>query len=251
MLSYLRHGLILVFVFASVTSYSAIIEYGIDFGANNQAAFNAASQGEYQTSFGPDGGTPGGEYPWGSQSSTTPHGNPSFTFRMMAHDGGEPSVPSEAYVVGEFAARRALSTEFPITRLRIDFTGSPSAVTAVGADFYLTDIDEDRVVGNVTIFIKVAGNDTPFEYSIADSLDEPSTADFRGFTSDTEIEWMDVLAASPSTFATIDDLSVGAITPVPEPATTGAIAALFLAVCSVTHLWNRRRALSKVAAVAA
>ena len=112
------------------------------------------------------------------------------------------SAPSGLYGSGEF-----LGTNLPNEALTITFTSGN--VTAVGGNFYATNISDAFQSASVTLTLSDSTTVTYTPTSVADS--------FRGFTSNVTITSMTMGAPGVSLYAGIDNLTVG-VTAVPEPA---------------------------------
>jgi hypothetical protein len=91
-------------------------------------------------------------------------------------------------------------------RIVVTFTGAP--VTAIGGNFWSSDINFAAIPATVTLSLSDGTNEV---------FNSTSAADFRGFTSLVPITSMSIDASDTPTFAwsTMDNLYVGAAIPAP------------------------------------
>lgn len=137
---------------------------------------------------------------------------------------------------GLYSNNTFIGTDLDNDNLVVTFTGAP--VTAVGGTMYATDVFDNALPASMTITL---GNGTTTSY-LATS---PATA-FVGFTSDIAISSLTIRGAGAGTYASLDNLIVGAavtdIAAVPEPASLGMMV-LGLACLAVIGL--RRNVVSR------
>ena len=130
---------------------------------------------------------------------------------------------------GQYASGRDVGTNLPEETLTITFTGAP--VSAVGGNFYATDINPDFLPETLTISLSdgTVGYYTP-----------AAKSNFLGFTSSTPITSLTIEFAYPyiGRYATVDNLTVGASL-VPEP---GQWALMGLGLAALGLLKRRRAA---------
>ena len=137
-----------------------------------------------------------------------------FTYNMVAA-GPE---PLDLYQSGEFIATQATNEV-----LTVNFTSGN--VTAVGGNFYLTNVAEETVVASVTLTLS---DSTTVSFSSATS------AEYRGFVSTGPFITSLVMSAPGVNLRnSIDNLTVGARI-IPEPAS-------LLSICSGMLLLLQRR----------
>ncbi len=113
------------------------------------------------------------------------------------------SAPNDLYANGDF-----LGTNLPNEALTVTFTSGN--VTAVGGNFYITNISDafQPLLVKLTLSDGTTANFTPT--SVSDS--------YRGFTSNVTVTSLVVSAPGASLYAGLDNLTVG-VTVVPEPGT--------------------------------
>lgn len=122
-----------------------------------------------------------------------------YTITATAALGG----PSTVYHSGSFVGNNIAAESLTVT-----FTaGSP---TALGGNFYITNISDVFQTAAVTLGLS---DGTSITYTPA------STAEYRGFISTVPITSITMAAPLASQFNTLDNLTVGLATVVPEPAT--------------------------------
>lgn len=99
-----------------------------------------------------------------------------------------------------------ISTDNATDAIQITFTGAP--VTAVGGNFWSTDINFAAIPATVTLQLSDGTTEV---------FNSTSSADFRGFTSGVAITSMTINAADVpvNAWATLDNLYVGAAVPAP------------------------------------
>lgn len=117
-----------------------------------------------------------------------------------------------------------ISTNFDDESILITFTGAP--VTAVGGNFWSTNIN----VAPVSSPIVLALSDGTFE-----TYTSSSASDYRGFITSVPITSMVISDGAASVWPTLDNLTVGAAAPTPEPATLSMLGGVI-----VTALRRRR-----------
>jgi hypothetical protein len=119
--------------------------------------------------------------------------------------------------------------------LTIDFTGSPTTVTAFGANFFDNNINFQFATGDLTI---VLSDDTTV------SITGAQLQSFRGFTSDLAIESFTLTSTTANLWPGIDNLYVGeastALTVVPLPPAAMAGLSALAAVAGVSFVRRRR-----------
>jgi hypothetical protein len=99
------------------------------------------------------------------------------------------------------------------------FTFTGASVTAIGANFSLTDLGENLVSGS-------------FDVTLSDgtmiTVNTSGGSPFRGFTTDggNPITSLTFHPGDMAAFGTLDNLYVGQVNPVPEHGATGLAAAL-------------------------
>jgi len=166
-----------------------------------------------------------------SAAAFTPNLAPGFFFNDFASVVSGPSAPLAfsgggfSYTVGTqvgalsglFNDPGVISTDNAGDRIEVTFTGAP--VTALGGNFWSTDINVFPVASTVTVQLS-DGTTEVFASS--------SAADFRGFTSLVPISSFSIDAGNTASggpaWATLDNLYVGNAVPAP-----GAIAMFGLA----------------------
>ncbi len=132
---------------------------------------------------------------------------------------------SDIYLSGGFLGTSQIDEALTIT-----FTGGN--VTAIGADFFTTDISDAFQSVLVDILLSDGTHETFTPTSLADS--------FRGFHSDVAITSLTISAPGQSLYAGLDNLTVGSVqgsTNVPEPASLALVGLGFAGL-----LASRRRA---------
>ena len=104
------------------------------------------------------------------------------------------------------------------TAIAVNFTASPTPVTAFGANFFDNNSDYSFGTGDLTIVLSD---------STTVSITGAAVADFRGFSSAVPIASFSVTATTPGLFSSLDNLYVGsAVAAVPTP--TSALGGLAL-----------------------
>lgn len=134
--------------------------------------------------------------------TSVPYTNGSFSFTVAA-------------ATGVYTSGSLIGTNGPQDTLTITFG---AGITAVGGNFFITDIGDNFVAAPVTLTLN-DGTTTTYTPT--------STATYRGFTSDVAITSL-TFAAPALNYASMDNLTVGRVVPVPE-ASTWAMMALGLA----------------------
>jgi hypothetical protein len=111
---------------------------------------------------------------------------------------------------GLYALNGSMSTRWDVDILKIDFSGSPSPVTAVGGFFWPTDLPGNNLVGPIR-FVLSNGN----EYLLRDAY----SGSFVGFTvfDGTSLQSLEISTLIGSTWPTVDHLYVGSDSPIPTP----------------------------------
>jgi len=119
---------------------------------------------------------------------------------------------------GDYPRGHAMSTRLSDFDLILTFTSGN--VSAVGASFSLTDANEDQVAGTFDITLS--------DSTVINNISSPTdgSVPFRGFRTDGTVFITSLTFHPDSGYAMLDDLYVGAIAPVPEPAATGIAAGL-------------------------
>ncbi|HEY1092330.1 MAG TPA: PEP-CTERM sorting domain-containing protein [Burkholderiaceae bacterium] len=113
------------------------------------------------------------------------------------------SSPGELYFSGDFVGTNQIDSA-----LTVSFTGGN--VFAVGANFFATNISDEFQAVSLTLTLS-DGTVTSFTpTSLSDS--------YRGFVSNLAITSLTISAPGQSLYAGLDNLTVGAVSPVPEPA---------------------------------
>ncbi|MCZ8073468.1 MAG: PEP-CTERM sorting domain-containing protein [Paucibacter sp.] len=112
------------------------------------------------------------------------------------------SSPGDLYASGDF-----LGTSLPDQALTITFTSGN--VTAVGGNFFNVNLSDAFQPLAVTLTLSDGTTTTFTPASAADS--------FRGFASTQVINSLTISAPGVSVYASVDNLTVGSVTPVPEP----------------------------------
>lgn len=112
------------------------------------------------------------------------------------------SSPGNLYATGD-----VLSTSLPDEGLTITFTSGN--VTAVGGNFFNVNFSDEFQQVAVTLTLSDGTTTTFTPASAADS--------FRGFASTQVINSLTISAPGATLYASVDNLTVGAVTPVPEP----------------------------------
>ncbi len=120
-------------------------------------------------------------------------------------------------VSGLFNDGGRISTDNATDQIVITFTGAP--VTAVGGNFWSTDINFNPIATTVTV--NLSNGDSA-------SFNSTSSADFRGFTSAVAIASLSIDAQETPSFAwaTLDNLYVGQEIPAPSSLALLGIGAL-------------------------
>jgi hypothetical protein len=117
--------------------------------------------------------------------------------------------PVDIYLSGGF-----LGTNLPAEALTITF--SSGNVKAVGANFYMTNVSD--------AFQSVAVNLTLSDGTVLAFTPTTLTNSYRGFTSTVAITSLVISAPGASLYAGLDNLTVGAVAPIPEPSTWALLA---------------------------
>ncbi len=145
----------------------------------------------------------------------------------LTFDNGDFSYRVTGPPAGLFNGDGFLSHEAPLDSVVIDFQG-PGEVTAVGGNFFATDLDLNVINANV----RVSLDDGTVHAFASSSMD-----DFSGFTTTAPITQLEVLAVDTLvllSWSVVDNLYVGTAA-VPEPTSTS------LALIGVALLGLRRR----------
>lgn len=129
-----------------------------------------------------------------------PSGPVSFAGGVFAYSA---AAPSDIYLAGGF-----LGTNQIDEALTISFTSGN--VTAVGGNFFSTDINDAFQSVPVTLTLSDGTTRTFTPTSVADS--------YRGFTSTATIASLTIGKPGQSLYAGLDNLTVGKVVAVPEPA---------------------------------
>ncbi len=106
-----------------------------------------------------------------------------------------------------YASGSVLGTSLPDQALTITFTSGN--VTAVGGDFFNVNLSDEFQQVAVTLTLSDGTTTTFTPASAADS--------FRGFASTQVISSLTISAPGATLYASVDNLTVGSVTPVPEP----------------------------------
>jgi hypothetical protein len=140
-----------------------------------------------------------------------------FTYVIDAAGGIEPIYRSGTFLGNTYAAQA----------LTITFTSNN--VTAIGGNFFLTDVNDNPITGTVTITLSDG---------TVESFTTTSASDYRGFTSNTNtvITSLELSAPLAAQFNSIDNFTVGVA--VPEPA---SVALITLAIAGIGTFYYRRR----------
>jgi hypothetical protein len=111
---------------------------------------------------------------------------------------------------GLYALNGSMSTRWDVDVLKIDFSGSPNPVTAVGGFFWPTDLPGNNLVGPMR-FVLSNGN----EYLLRDAY----SGSFVGFTvfDGTSFQSLEISTLLGGTWPTVDHLYVGNDPPIPTP----------------------------------
>ena len=121
------------------------------------------------------------------------------------------SAPSDIFFSGEFLGTSQIAESLTVT-----FTSGN--VTALGANFFSTDISDAFQSHSLTLSLSDGTVRTFTPISQADS--------FRGFASAVAINSLVISGtAGTSLYAGLDNLTVGAVSPVPEPTTLALLSA--------------------------
>jgi hypothetical protein len=130
------------------------------------------------------------------------------------------SAPTSVYVVSDLTAPplpsgQAITTFFNGNNLVITFTSGN--VTAVGGDFFLTNLEENWVAGTFTVGLN---DGTTSNVDLLTGPPAANTVAFRGFTSDSPITSLTISGfnAPGTQFGTLDNFYVG-VNAVPEAPT--------------------------------
>jgi hypothetical protein len=104
----------------------------------------------------------------------------------------------------------SISTNVDYDTLKIDFTNSPSPVTAVGGFFWPTDLPGNNIAGPIKLVLSDGA-----EYM----LDNASYGDFVGLTliDGTTFQYLEVSTLVGRNWPTVDHLYVGNDPPIPTP----------------------------------
>lgn len=114
------------------------------------------------------------------------------------------SAPGNIYASGDF-----LSTSLPNLDITINFTSGN--INAVGGNFYVVNFSD--VFQPVALTLTLSdGTVTTFKPSSPSALDS-----FRGFSSNLAISSLTLSGPGTSLYATLDNLTVGSVSAVPEP----------------------------------
>lgn len=140
-----------------------------------------------------------------------------FTYVIDAAGGIEPIYRSGDFIGNTYAAQS----------LTITFTSGN--VTAIGGNFFLTDVNDNPLTGDITITLSDG---------TVESFTTTSSTDFRGFTSDNGTVITSLVLSAPlaGQFNSMDNFTVGVA--VPEPA---SMAMIGLAVAGMGAYWYRQR----------
>ncbi|RQO62420.1 hypothetical protein DBR47_04050 [Paucibacter sp. KBW04] len=114
------------------------------------------------------------------------------------------SAPGNLYASGEF-----LSTSLPDLAITINFTGGP--INAVGGNFYAVNLSDAFQAVALTLTLS---DGTVTSFTPGSVLDS-----FRGFSSNLAISSLTLSGPGTSLYATLDNLTVGSVSAVPEPGT--------------------------------
>lgn len=133
------------------------------------------------------------------------------------------SAPNGLYASGDFLGTNQIDEALTIT-----FTGN--AVTAIGGNFYSSDLDDDFQAVSMTITLSDGTIEIFTPTSASDS--------YRGFTAQLPFTSLVISAPGQSLYAGLDNLTIGrSLASVPEP-TSWALVALAVAGLGIA----RRRA---------
>jgi hypothetical protein len=140
-------------------------------------------------------------FPSGDQSSTNLAllgGTPVFSFTISTT-----GILNNLYVVGgTLPSGRAMSTTVESRELLLTFTSGN--VTAVGANFFLSDLAENQVDGLLAVTLSDGT-------SVSFSSSSNGAVEFRGFTTDSGNPISSLRLHADSQYATVDNLHVGAV----------------------------------------
>lgn len=131
------------------------------------------------------------------------------------------SAPNGIYGSGDFVGASQINEA-----LTVSFTGAP--VTAVGGNFFATNISDVFQPVSITLTLSDATTVTFTPATLADS--------YRGFTSTAAITSLTISGPGGSLYGNLDNLTVGVAAVVPEPAS-----ALLMALGAAALLVARRR----------
>lgn len=140
-----------------------------------------------------------------------------FSYIFDAAGGVEPLYRSGAFIGNTYSQQS----------LTITFTSGN--VTALGGNFFLTDVNDNPLTGTVTITLSDG---------TVESFTTTSASDYRGFTSDNGTVITSLVLSAPlaAQFNSMDNFTVGVA--VPEPA---SIAMIGLAIAGVGGYVYRQR----------
>jgi hypothetical protein len=141
-----------------------------------------------------------------------------FAYSITANDG-----MSDVYRSGTF-----VGSSLPAESLTIAFTSGN--VTAVGGNFFITDITDAFQASSVTLTLN--------DGTVLTHLPTDETGAFSGFTSDMPILSLTMSAPPSPLYNSLDNLVVGSM--IPEPGTYGMMGLGWVCLLAMLRLRSRR-----------